>query len=172
MSLKVAHVAQQNVENTVMCFHSSNGSVNTPQCTIIQIWDCVFLSCLIICIITHFLQQDSAKAHTANNSMPCLERFATRIVRRGLWPPHFLDLNLRDFYLLGMWTMCILVMVTMKIIWKERHSTYEVIWWCSHISVVREMQQCAVYWAMSQKHWNGNRTVSLCFLNCMSLSKI
>lgn len=117
-------------------------------------------------------QQDSAKAHTTNNSMPCLDRFATRIVRRGLWPPHFLDLNLRDFYLLGMWAMCILVTVTKKIIWRERHSTYEVIWWCSHINVVRETQQCAVYWVMSQKHWNGNRIVSLCLLNCMSLSKI
>jgi hypothetical protein len=168
MSLKVTHVAQLNAENTVMCFHSNDGSVNTPQCTIIHV---------IAILFDHlhnytFFQQDSAKAHTANNSMPCLERFATRIVRRGLWPPHFLDLNLRDFHLLGIWTMCILVTVTMKIIWKERHSTYKVIWWCSHINVVREMQQCAVYWAMSQKHWNGNRTVSLCLLNCISLSKI
>ena len=77
--------------------------------------------------------------------MPSLERFATTIVRMGLWPPHFLDLNLRDFYLLGMWTMLILVTVKMKIIWKERQSTCKVIWWCSYTNVVRKMQQCVVY---------------------------
>jgi hypothetical protein len=124
MSLKITHVAKQNAENIVTCFHSNNGSVNTPQCTIIHI---------IAILFDHlhnytFFQQDSAKAHTANNSMPCLERFATRIVRRGLLPPHFPDLNLRDFYLLGMWTMRILVTVTMKTIWKERQSTYKAIW--------------------------------------------
>jgi len=101
VSLKITHVAKQNAENTVMCFHSNNGSVNTSQCNIIYI---------IAILFDHlhnytFFHQDSAKAHTANKSMPGLERFATRIVRRGLWPPHFLDLNLRDFYLLGTWTM-------------------------------------------------------------------
>jgi hypothetical protein len=101
MSLKITHVAKQNAENTVMCFHSNNGSVNTPQCNIIHIIDILF---------DHlhnytFFQQDSTKAHTANKSMPGLERYGTRIVRRGLGPPHFLDLNLRDSYLLGMWTM-------------------------------------------------------------------
>jgi len=102
MSLKITHVSKQNAENIVMCFHSNNGSVNTPQCNVIHI---------IAILFDHphnytFFQQDSAKAHTANKSMPCLERFATRIVRRRLWPQHFLDLHPRDFYLLGMWTVC------------------------------------------------------------------
>ena len=90
MSLTIPHVAKQNPENTMLSFNSNNGNANTPQCNIIHIMAILF---------DHlhnytFFQQDSAKAHTANNSMPCLERFATRIVRRGLCPPQFLHLKL------------------------------------------------------------------------------
>jgi hypothetical protein len=79
MSLKITHVAKQNAENTVRCFHSNNGSVNTPQCTIIHI---------IAILFDHlhnytFFQQDSAKAHIANNSVPCFREICYQNTKKG-----------------------------------------------------------------------------------------
>jgi hypothetical protein len=49
-----------------------------------------------------YFQQDSATAHTANNSMRALQEvFNDRIISTGLWPPRSSDLSVCDFYLWG-----------------------------------------------------------------------
>jgi hypothetical protein len=46
--------------------------------------------------------QDNATAHTANNSMDAVDEVSGELViRRGLLPPHSLDLNPCDFYMWG-----------------------------------------------------------------------
>jgi hypothetical protein len=47
-----------------------------------------------------FFQQVDAAADAVNNSMHCSQRvFENRIINKGLWSPHLLDLNLYSFYL-------------------------------------------------------------------------
>lgn len=44
--------------------------------------------------------QESAKAHTANNSLVALDQiFSERIISRRIWPPRSPDLNPCDFCL-------------------------------------------------------------------------
>jgi hypothetical protein len=46
--------------------------------------------------------QKTVVAHTANNSMNVLdEAFDKRLIRQGLWPANWPDLNLYNFYLWG-----------------------------------------------------------------------
>jgi hypothetical protein len=49
-----------------------------------------------------WFQQDSATAHTADNSLMALEGvFGDRIISRGLWPARSPDLTPCDFYFWG-----------------------------------------------------------------------
>ena len=49
-----------------------------------------------------YFQQDGATAHTANNTMRCLQNvFGRRLISKGLWPPRSPDLSPPDFYLWG-----------------------------------------------------------------------
>jgi hypothetical protein len=52
--------------------------------------------------ITYYFDQDNAPAHTADNPMQAVwTAFNERIISRGLWSSHSLDLNMCDFYLWG-----------------------------------------------------------------------